>query len=471
MTPDAVVVGSGPNGLAAAITLAEQGRSVLVLEGANTIGGGVRTAELTLPGFQHDVCSAIHPFGVASPFFADNPSLHDHGLDWVHPDAPVAHPFDDGSVVIIERSLDTTVTGLGAGGRGYRRLIEPTVRNWDLLLPHLLGPMLRVPRHPIALARFGLPALAPITTAAYRTGDRTRAALAGLAAHAFLPLSSPGTAAFAVVLAAAAHVGGWPFPRSGAQKIANAMAGVLGDLDGKVQTGSWVESIDDLPDADVVFDVAPRQLVSIAGERFPDRYRSRLGRFRYGPGSFKLDYALDGPIPWTAEECLRAGTVHVGGTMEEIAASEAAVAAGEHPERPFVIVAQQSLFDATRAPNGRHTLWAYCHVPNGSTVDMADRIERQIERFAPGFRDRILARHVRGPADFETHNQNYIGGDITGGRQHLRGLLGRPVWSVDPYRAPAEGIFLCSASTPPGAGVHGMCGYHAARSVLRATRG
>ena len=469
MARDVVVVGSGPNGLAAAIVLAEQGRSVQVIEGADTVGGGMRTANLTLPGFAHDVCSAIHPFAAASPFFAGYP-LGDHGLEWVQPPAPVAHPLDDGSAVVIERSLEATVSGLGAEGARYRRLIEPTVRDWEVLLPHLLGPMLKVPRHPLTLARFGIPALVPVTALASLAsiGERGSAALAGLAAHAFLPLTSPGTAAFALVLAASAHVAGWPFPAGGSQRIADAMAGVLTDLGGKIRTGTWVKSIDELPrGSDTLFDVTPRQLVAIVGDRFPARYQARLERFRYGPGSFKLDYALDGPIPWAAEECLRAGTVHVGGTMEEIAASEAAVAEGRIPEQPFVIVAQHSLFDDTRAPGGKHTLWAYCHVPNGSAVDMADRIERQIERFAPGFRDQILAKHVRGPAALEAYNPNYVGGDITGGQQHLRGLLARPVWSPDPYSTPANGIYLCSASTPPGAGVHGMCGYHAARSVLR----
>jgi len=471
MAPAAVVVGSGPNGLAAAITLAEHGLSVQVIEGADTIGGGTRTAALTLPGYAHDVCSAIHPFAAASPFFAAHP-FDQHGLEWVQPGAAVAHPLDDGSAVVLERSLDATAAALGDDARWYRRLIEPTVRNWDTLVPHLLGPILRVPKHPVQLARFGLPALAPITTltAAAGLGERSKALLAGIAAHAVLPLTSPGTASFAIVLAAAGHVAGWPFPRSGSQSIAGAMGGVLEELGGQIQTGTWVRSIDELPrDADILFDVTPKQLLELAGDRFPPRYRARLQRFAYGPGTFKLDYALDGPVPWTAEDCFRAATVHVGGTMDEIARSEAAVAAGGHPDAPFVIVAQPSLFDATRAPQGKHTLWAYCHVPNGSTVDMADRIEQQIERFAPGFRDRVLARNVLTPAGLESYNPNYVGGDITGGAQRLRTLLGRPVWSLDPYSTPADGIYLCSASTPPGAGVHGMCGYHAAHSVLKRT--
>lgn len=473
MASAAVVVGSGPNGLAAAITLAERGLSVQVIEGADTIGGGMRSAELTLPGYLHDVCSAIHPFAAASPFFAAH-AFDQHGLEWVQPDAAVAHPLDDGTAVVLERSLDATAAALGDDGRGYRRLIEPTVRNWGTLVPHLLGPILRVPKHPVQLARFGLPALAPITMLATAAGlgERGRALLAGIAAHAILPLTSPGSASFAIVLAAAGHVAGWPFPKAGSQRIAGAMAGVLDELGAQIQTGTWVASIDELPeDADVLLDVTPKQMLELAGDRFPPRYRARLERFDCGPGAFKIDYALDGPVPWTAEGCFRAATIHLGGTMEEIAQSEAAVAAGEHPERPFVIVAQPSLFDATRAPEGKHTLWAYCHLPNGSGVDMADRIEQQIERFAPGFGDRVLARHVLTPEGLETYNPNYVGGDIAGGDQHLLRLLGRPVWSPDPYATPADGIYLCSASTPPGAGVHGMCGYHAARSVLRRRTG
>ena len=472
MGSDAVVVGSGPNGLAAAITLAKAGRSVVVLEGADTIGGGVRTEELTLAGFRHDTCSGVHPFAAASPFFAEY-DLTDHGLEWVQPDAAVAHPLDDGSAAIIVRSLDDTVAAMGPDGDGYRRLVEPVVRSWDRVMPHFLGPVLRLPRHPLAMARFGIPALAPSTMLAsrYFAGARGRALLAGLAAHAIIPLTSLGTGAFAVVLAAAAHVAGWPFPRGGSQGIATAMTEALRGLGGEIRTGTQVESIDELPaNSDGVFDVTPRQLLSIAGDRFPSRYRDRLERFRYGPGAFKIDYALDGPIPWAAEECTRAGTIHVGGTMEEIAGSEAEVADGKHPERPFVLVAQQSRFDDTRAPDGKHTLWAYCHVPNGSTVDMSERIEAQIERFAPGFRDLIIARHARTAAALQAYNPNYIGGDITGGDQRLLRLLFRPVWSFDPYATPAEGIYLCSSSTPPGAGVHGMCGYHAARSVLRASQ-
>ena len=463
------MVGSGPNGLAAAITLADAGRSVLVIEGADTIGGGTRSEALTLPGFSHDVCSAIYPLAAVSPFFAEH-GLEDHGLEWVYPEAEVAHPLDGGAAALIYRSLDATVVGLGSDGKGYRRIIEPTLRNWGRILPQILGPIVKVPRHPVAMARFGLSALMPCTTLAKTMFNEkpARALLAGLAAHANVPLTSPGTSAFAMVLAAAAHVAGWPFPRGGSQRIPDAMAAVFVDLGGEIRTGTWVERIEELPAASqYVFDVTPRQLLAIAGDRFPAGYRSGLQRFRYGPGVFKIDYALDGPVPWEADEVGLAATVHVGGTMEEIADSEAKVAAGDHSDRPFVIVAQQSLFDDSRAPGGQHTLWAYCHVPSESDIDMSDAIERQIERFAPGFRDRILARHARGPAAFEAYNPNFVGGDIGAGEQRLRGLLARPVWSLDPYSTPAEGIYLCSASTPPGAGVHGMCGYHAAQSVLR----
>lgn len=468
MEYEAVVVGSGPNGLAAAITLARAGRSVLVVEGADTIGGGMRSAALTIPGFLHDVCSAIHPFAVASPMLSSLP-LRDHGVEWVHGRTEVAHPLDGGEAVLLYRSAEATAEGLGDDGAAYRRLIDPVVRSWDRLVPSLLGPILRWPRHPASVVRFGLPALAPSAFLARRAfrGEPARALFAGLAGHAIVPLESPGSSAFALVLAAAAHVGGWPFPRNGAQRLADAMGEVLTGLGGEITVGSWVERIDDLPGAEVtMFDVTPEQLLGIAGDRLPDRYRTRLGRFRYGPGVFKLDYALDGPVPWAADEVATAPTVHLGGTLAEIAFAQATVGAGEHPDRPFVIAAQPSVFDPGRAPAGKHTLWAYCHVPNGSTVDMTAPIERQIERFAPGFGARVLARRARGPAELEAENPNLVGGDIAGGGQRLRGLLARPVWSIDPYATPAQGIWLCSASTPPGAGVHGMCGYHAARSVL-----
>lgn len=468
MEYEAVIVGSGPNGLGSAITLARSGRSVLIVEGADTIGGGLRTAELTIPGFRHDVCSAIHPFAVASPLLASLP-LEEHGLEWVWGRAEVAHPLDGGDAVMMYRSLEETAVGLGGDGRDYRRIVEPVVRNWDRILPQILGPLPRWPQHPVAAARFGLPALVPSSLLARRSfdGERARALFAGLAGHAIVPLNAMGTSAFALILAGAAHTVGWPFPRGGSQRLADAMARLLVELGGDIRTGTWVQRVDDLPAAHAhVLDVTPHQALALVGDGFPDRYRRRLRRFRYGPGVFKIDYALDGPVPWTAAAVGDAPTVHVGGTFAEIAHAEARVAAGEHPERPFVIVAQPSRFDDERAPEDMHTLWAYCHVPNGSTLDMTGPIERQIERFAPGFTDVVIARRARGSELMERENPNLVGGDIAGGAQRLPGLLARPVWSLDPYATPASGVWLCSASTPPGAGVHGMCGYHAAQSVL-----
>ena len=465
--PDAIVVGSGPNGLAAAIELSRHGRSVLVLEAGDTVGGGTRTAELTLPGFRHDVCSAIHPLGFGSPFFRKLP-LVDHGLEWIHPESPLAHPLDDGSVVLLERSIETTASGLGGDTDAYRRLMTPITESWERLATDLLGP-LRLPRHPLDLARFGLVGMRPASALARSRfeGGRARALFAGLAAHSILRLDRPATASFALVLGSLGHVHGWPFPKGGSQAIGDSLGSYLRELGGEIETGHAVENHQELDAAVALLDVTPRQLVRIAGDRFPSKYRRRLGRYRYGPGVFKLDVGLDGPIPWAAADCLRAGTVHLGGTLAEIEAAEAAVARGENPDRPFVLLAQQSLFDPSRAPQGKHTVWAYCHVPNGSTVDMTERIEAQIERFAPGFRDRILARHTMGPTDYESYNPNYVGGDINGGAQGLGQLFTRPVARLAPYNTPVRGLYLCSSSTPPGGGVHGMCGYHAARAALR----
>jgi phytoene dehydrogenase-like protein len=461
---DAVVVGSGPNGLAAALVLAAAGRSVLVLEAAEQPGGGLRSAELTLPGFTHDVCSAIHPLALASPYLRTLP-LERHGLEWVHPPAPLAHPFDDGTAAVLERSVETTGTTLGDDADAWRRLFDPLVRGADALLGDILGP-LRFPRAPLALLALAPRALLPAATVARRSfgGERARALFAGIAAHSMLPLTASPSAAFGLVLALLGHAVGWPFPRGGAQRLTSALVGRLRSLGGELQTGVAVRSLAELPSARaVLLDVAPRGLLALAADRLPPRYRRQLRRFRHGPGVFKVDFALDGPIPWAAPECARAGTLHLGGTVAEIAASEAAPRRG----RPFVLLAQHSLFDHTRAPDGMHTAWAYCHVANGSKADATAAIEAQIERFAPGFRKRIIARSVRSPGDLARENANYVGGDIGGGRPDLRQLWTRPALRLNPYRTPLRGVYLCSSSTPPGPGVHGMCGYWAARTALR----
>lgn len=465
---DAVVVGSGPNGMAAAIALAREGLSVEVLEGADTPGGGTRTAELTLTGFLHDVCSAVHPLTVASPFLRQLP-LGARGLDWVHPPVPLAHPFDEGPAALLRRSVRETAEGLGPDGKAYARLVVPLVEAWEPLFRDLLGP-LRPPRHPLLLIRFGVRALPPaeILWRAAFNGEPARGLLAGLAAHAMLPLDRSPTSAVALVLGVAGHAVGWPMPRAGAGSIARALASHLGELGGEVRTGRPVGSLADLPPARAaLLAVTPRQLLEIGGSGLPSWYRRKLSRYRYGPGAFKVDWALSEPIPWKDPSCARAGTLHLGGRAEEVAASERAVWEGRHPERPFVLLAQPSLFDDRRAPPGAHTAWAYCHVPNGSTVDMTGRLEAQVERFAPGFRDCILARHVMSPRALERHNPNCVGGDINGGSQELGQLFARPVARAVPYATPVPWLYLCSSSTPPGGGVHGMCGYHAARVVLR----
>lgn len=467
---DAVVVGSGPNGLAAAITLARAGRSVAVFEAAETIGGGTRSAELTLPGFVHDVCSAIHPFGRTSPFFASL-DLEQHGLRWVDPPAAMAHPLDDGPAVLVERDVNATADQLGADARAYRHLVGPLVRRWEPLIPDVLSPF-HLPIQPLRalrLAWFGRYAIQSATSIARRFHESpARALFAGIAAHSMLRLTEPISAAGALALLAAAHADGWPLARGGTGRIADAMVSELRSLGGTLHTGRHIRAMDELPSHEVaLFDTAPRALLEAAGDRLSGRYRGELERYRPGPGIFKLDMALDGPIPWRDQAVLRAGTVHLGGTLEEIAAAEAEVAGGRHPDRPFVLLAQQSLFDPGRAPRGGHTVWAYCHVPNGSTTSMREPILRQIERFAPAFRDRILATAVMTPAQLESYNPNDIGGDISGGRMDLGQLFTRPAWRLDPYSTPDPRLYLCSASTPPGAGVHGMCGFHAARSALR----
>lgn len=439
-----------------------------MLEAEDTIGGGCRSAELTLPGFVHDICSTIHPLASASPFFASL-RLHENGLEWVHPVAPLAHPLEDGRVAVLHRSVEETAKTLGPDERAYRTLMRPLVDRGDKLTVDLLG-QYRVPRHPLVFARFGLEAIRSASSLARARfeGETARALLAGVAAHSARPLDRAATAGVGLALGLFGHLVGWPVARGGSQRIADSLTSHLRSLGGEILTGKPVASIDDLPVAStVLLDVTPRQLAQIGESRLPVSYRRNLERFRYGPGVFKVDWALDAPIPWSAKECSLAATVHLGGTLDEIESSEAAVWKGDHPERPFIILAQQSLFDASRAPAGKHTAWAYCRVPNASTFDMTERIEAQVERFAPGFRDVVLARNVMTPADMERHNANYIGGDITGGVQDLRQLFARPSLRPVPYSTPAKGIYLCSASTPPGAGVHGMCGHFAALAALR----
>ena len=467
-TYDAVIVGSGPNGLAAAVELARNGQRVTVLEARSTIGGGARSAEITLPGFVHDLGSAIHPLGYASPFFRSLP-LEEHGLEWIHPPTLLAHPFDDGTAAVLERSIEATAATLGPDAGTYRRLMEPVSADAGRIADFFVGRP-SVLRHPLALARAGLRSLSDARGLAEKlfATEKARGLFAGNAAHSFLPLEQSPSAMFGILLGTLGHAFGWPFPKGGSQKLADALASYLVSLGGEVYTGVPVRSVDDVPRTrTVLFDVTPRLLLDIAGQHFTERYRSGLKRYRYGPGVFKMDFALDGPVPWEAEECRRAGTVHLGGTLDEISAGESAAARGEHPERPFILLAQHSLFDRTRAPEGKHTVWAYCHVPNGSTFDMTERIEAQIERFAPGFRDLILAKRSAGTADLERWNPNLVGGDIVGGSMDLRQLFTRPMPRLNPYSTPAGGLYICSSSTPPGGGVHGMCGYLAARVALR----
>lgn len=466
---EAVVVGAGPNGLAAAITLAAAGCGVRVYEAAPTAGGGCRTAELTEPGFAHDVCSAVHPLAMASPFFRalDLPA---RGVRLLTPPVALAHPLDGGRAAALAGSVEDTAAGLGCDGPEYAALMGPAVRSWEALVDELLRPLRRIPRHPLTMTRFGLLGLrsAAGLAGARFSGEPARALFGGIAAHAMLPLTAPTTAAYGLLMGMLGHAVGWPVVEGGSERLVEAMVRLLTELGGEVVVDSRVESLAALPPARAtLLDVTPRQFAAMAGEALPASYARRLSRFRYGPGVFKLDWALSGPVPWQAPECRRAATVHLGGTLPELVASEAAVAAGGHPDRPYVIVVQPGVVDPSRAPAGQQTLWAYCHVPNGSPADMTARIEAQLERFAPGFGDLVLARHARGPSELEADNANYVGGDINGGVQDLRQTVFRPTARWNPYSTPLDGVYLCSSSTPPGGGVHGRCGHLAARSALR----
>jgi len=467
---DAVVVGAGPNGLVAAATLAGKGWRVLVLEAGAEPGGGLRSAELTLPGYVHDVCSAVHPLALASPALAAL-GLNRHGLEWVHPPAPLAHPLDGGrDAAVLERSVEATAAALGADARAYRRLVGPLAEAANVLAVAVLSPLTRPPVAALGdLARFGIRAGWPAQTLARRVfrSDEARALLAGLAAHSMLSLRAPGTAGFGLFLGTLGHRWGWPVARGGSQSVANALAAIVAERGGEIVTGKRVASLAELPPARAtLLDVTPRQVLALDDGRLPSQYRRALTRYRYGPGVWKVDWALDGPIPWTSMACTRAATVHLGGTLDEIVSAEDDVIRGRNPHRPFVLLSQPSVFDPTRAPGGGHTAWAYCHVPNGSTIEMTQRIEAQVERFAPGFRDRIVGRHTMGPAALEAHDANYVDGDIGGGHTGLTQLLARPVASRSPWRTPVAGLYLCSSSTPPGPGVHGMCGWHAATAAL-----
>jgi phytoene dehydrogenase-like protein len=469
---DAIIVGSGPNGLAAAIVLARAGLSVLVREANETIGGGARSLELTLPGFLHDIGSAVHPMAVASPFF-QSLSLEKHGLEWIQPPLPLVHPLDNESSVVLERDLAAMFTTVVPDGAAYRRLMQPLVSNWNYLAPEILSPI-HLPSHPFVMAQFGVRALLPalmLNNVVFR-GERARAFFAGLASHSIVSLDKTATSAIGLVMAATGHAVGWPIPKGGAKNITEALASCLRSMGGVIETGVRVESLESLPSSRaVLFDLSPSQLTRIAGTRLPRQYVTKLNHFRHGPGIFKMDWALSEPIPWTDSECRRTATLHLGGSAKQIAAGESAAWEGRHSTTPFVLLAQQSLFDPSRAPEGKHTGWAYCHVPNGSTLDMTETIEMQIERFAPGFRDLVLARSTMNTMQMQQSNENLVGGDIGGGANNLQQILFRPTLSLDPYRTPADGLYLCSSSTPPGGGVHGMCGYHAACSALKHTFG
>lgn len=463
---DAIVIGSGPNGLAAAIKLAQAGLKVGLFERQATIGGGMRTAELTLPGFHHDVCSAVHPLGLASPYF-QTLNLQEHGLRWIHPPYPFAHPYDNEEAAILDRSIEATADSLKENN--YEKIMNSLAKDWPLIANDILAP-LRIPQHPLKMLEFGMMGIQSATGFVERNfvNNRAKSFFAGIAAHSNIPLDKLLTASFGLILGVVGHVSGWPISEGGSQNIAEALASVFRSLGGKIHTGVPVENVDDLPRARVILcDISPKELLKIAGDKLPEGYKRKLQNYRYGPGVFKVDWALNAPIPWKDPKCLMAGTIHLGCTFEEIVKSESEAYYGNYSEKPFIIFAQQSLFDPTRAPKGKHTAWGYCHVPNGSTVNMTDRIEDQIERFAPGFKDCILAKFERNAVELEQYNPNYVGGDINGGIQDIYQLYTRPVARINPYSTPAKGLYICSASTPPGGAVHGMCGYHAAEAVLK----
>ncbi|MFD2532387.1 phytoene desaturase family protein [Gracilimonas halophila] len=465
---DAVIVGSGPNGLSAGVRLAQEGLKVIILEAKSTIGGGTRTQELTEPGFLHDVCSAVHPTAAGSPFFKTL-DLQKFGLEFIHPDIPYVHPLDNGDAVAAFRSIERTAEQLGIDGKAYLKIFKEFTENWDYLSEDIFG-TLRIPKHPLLMARFGWYGLfsAKHFTNSLFKDPQTKALFAGCAAHSIIPLSKAFTSSFGLVLGSSAHAVGWPFAKGGSSAITNALAELFKSLSGEIITDHEVNSMADIPTSKtVIFDLTPHQIAKIAGDKLPGKYKEKLLTYTYGPGVFKIDWALSEPVPWENEHSRKAGTLHLGGTFQEIATSEQAAWKGEHHEKPYVLVAQPSIFDKSRAPNGKHTLWAYCHVPNGSEKDMTEFIENQIERFAPGFRDTIISKNTMHTREMQTYNSNYIGGDINGGAQISTQLFGRPVLKWDPYKIPADGLYICSSSTPPGGGVHGMSGYHAAESVLK----
>ena len=465
---DAFVIGSGPNGLAAAIALAQQGLKVKVFEAKDTVGGGTRTSELTEPGFKHDICSAVHPTAVASPFFNTLP-LQEYGLEWIHPDFPVAHPLPNKEAVIAERSFENTIERLGSDSKNYKKLFKEFIESWEYLSKDLFG-NLRIPEHPLAMMRFGWYGMfsAKLLSNSFFNQARTKAYFSGLAAHSIIPLEKAFTSSFGLILGTTVHSVGWPIAKGGSHSITKALAKYFESLGGEIELNSRIESLEQFPsNKPILFDLTPRQIITIADDRISTKLKNKLLNFKYGPGAFKVDFALSEPVPWLNEECKKAGTLHVGGIMEEIMHSEKEVWEGIHSEKPYVLVSQPSVFDKSRAPAGKHVLWSYCHVPNGSTESMKEQIIDQIERYAPGFRDTIISTSCMNALDFEKYNPNYIGGDINGGAQNLKQLFGRPLLKWDPYKLPVDDLYICSSSTPPGGGVHGMCGYNAARSVLK----